>query len=67
MNEPANFLSGTKDGCPKTTWDNPPYVPAVVGGQLSHKTLCMSAQHVGYRHYDVHNLYGLTETIATNQ
>ena len=67
MNEPANFYSGTADGCPADSpWDHPPYTPNVVGGNLCYRTLCMSAvQHAG-RHYDVHNLYGLTETMATN-
>ena len=66
MNEPANFYSGTVDGCPDTPWDNPPYTPNVVGSKLCFRTLCMSAAQFGGRHYDVHNLYGLTETMATN-
>lgn len=66
MNEPSNFLTGTKDGCPKSDWDNPPYVPAVTGEQLAYKTICMSAKQFMALHYDIHNLYGFTETIATN-
>jgi len=68
MNEPSNFYSGTVDGCPRDNqWDNPPYTPAVVGEKLYFRTLCMSAgQHAG-RHYDVHNLYGMTETMVTNR
>jgi len=43
MNEPSNFFSGTADGCPADPWNNPPYLPAVVGDKLYYKTLCMSA------------------------
>ncbi|CAF1070902.1 unnamed protein product, partial [Didymodactylos carnosus] len=50
-------------------WDNPPYKTALHGDRISDKTLCMIAEHTDgsriFRHYDVHNLYGLTETIAT--
>uniref|UniRef100_A0A0P5XVY9 Lysosomal alpha-glucosidase protein n=1 Tax=Daphnia magna TaxID=35525 RepID=A0A0P5XVY9_9CRUS len=66
MNEPSNFYSGTIDGCPATQWDNPPYTPTVVGNKLCFLTLCMSAGQFGGLHYDVHNLYGLTETMVTN-
>ena len=67
MNEPSNFYSGTVDGCPADSqWDHPPYTPHVSGGQLFYRTLCMSAaQHLG-RHYDLHNVYGLTEAVATD-
>lgn len=44
MNEPSNFFSGTEYGCPADSqWDNPPYLPAVVGEKLYFRTLCMSA------------------------
>ncbi|XP_065580074.1 lysosomal alpha-glucosidase-like [Artemia franciscana] len=66
MNEPANFYNGAKEGCPDNSLENPPYTPRVVDGHLQHKTLCMSAQQYAGAHYDVHNLYGFTETIATN-
>lgn len=67
MNEPSNFYSGTMNGCPADNhWDNPPYTPGVVGGKLYYRTLCMSAEQYAGRHYDVHNLYGMTETIVTN-
>uniref|UniRef100_T1JFA2 P-type domain-containing protein n=1 Tax=Strigamia maritima TaxID=126957 RepID=T1JFA2_STRMM len=67
MNEPSNFYDGFKDGCPVSKYDNPPYVPHVQGRKLSHKTICMSAQQHAGLHYDVHNLYGYSETIATNK
>ncbi|EDO41811.1 predicted protein [Nematostella vectensis] len=65
MNEPSNFVQGSTSGCPNTKWDNPPYTPHIIGDKLIDKTLCMSARHYGYRHYDVHSLYGYTETVAT--
>ncbi|CAG9860741.1 unnamed protein product [Phyllotreta striolata] len=66
MNEPSNFLSGSFDGCPDSRWERPPYDPDVDGGILNYKTLCMSARHYAGSHYDVHNLYGLSEAIVTS-
>ncbi|CAG9821832.1 unnamed protein product [Phaedon cochleariae] len=66
MNEPSNFLSGSFDGCPNSTLDQPPYLPKIDGGVINYKTMCMSARQFAGRHYDVHNLYGLSEAIATN-
>lgn len=68
MNEPSNFDDGQKDGCPKSDLNNPPYVPSsLVGGSLYHKTVCPSALHAsGHRHYDLHNLFALTEAMNTN-
>ena len=65
MNEPSNFVDGSTKGCPETPLDNPPYAPHVLGGTLKGKTLCMSARHHNYSHYDVHSLYGLTEAKNT--
>ncbi|CAF0767231.1 unnamed protein product, partial [Adineta ricciae] len=50
--------------------DNPPYKTAICGDYISDKTICMiSEQRDGrgktYNHYDVHNLYGWSETVAT--
>ncbi|VVC33074.1 Hypothetical protein CINCED_3A013653 [Cinara cedri] len=68
MNEPSNFVNGDWQGCifnNSDHWENPQYTPNVAGGKLNYKTICMSAkQHIGL-HYDVHNLYGLSEAITT--
>jgi len=62
MNEPSNELDGSTKGCPTNSpLDHPPYTPHVSGGVLYSRTLCMSAKHHDYSHYDVHSLYGLTE------
>ncbi|CAF1150433.1 unnamed protein product [Rotaria sordida] len=50
--------------------DNPPYKTAICGDYISDKTLCMIAEQTNgreriYTHYDVHNLYGWSEIIAT--
>ncbi|XP_023230572.1 lysosomal alpha-glucosidase-like [Centruroides sculpturatus] len=66
MNEPSNFYNGQKDGCPTSRFENPPYVP---GGMepLCTRTLCMTCQQNASIHYNVHNLYGFYEAIATNK
>lgn len=50
--------------------ENPRYKTAIHGDYLSDKTLCMiaeqkDAQGKTYHHYDVHNLYGWSQTMAT--
>lgn len=68
MNEPANFIDGDFNGCSSTDsvhWEKPQYIPNVVGGHLNYKTICMSARHYAGVHYDLHNVYGFLETIAT--
>uniref|UniRef100_A0A8C5G4A0 Lysosomal alpha-glucosidase n=1 Tax=Gouania willdenowi TaxID=441366 RepID=A0A8C5G4A0_GOUWI len=67
MNEPASFVQGSVDGCPDSDLENPPYTPRVVGRQLNSGTLCMSAQQKLSTHYNLHNLYGLTEAYATHR
>uniref|UniRef100_A0A7N8YPL4 Lysosomal alpha-glucosidase n=1 Tax=Mastacembelus armatus TaxID=205130 RepID=A0A7N8YPL4_9TELE len=66
MNEPASFVQGSLEGCPDSDLENPPYTPRVVGGQLNSGTLCMSAQQRLSAHYNLHNMYGLTEAYATH-
>ncbi|XP_052407246.1 lysosomal alpha-glucosidase isoform X2 [Carassius gibelio] len=67
MNEPSNFVEGSVDGCPDSDLEKPPYTPGVIGGQLNSGTLCVSAQQYLSSHYNLHNLYGLTEAIATHR
>ncbi|XP_034750914.1 lysosomal alpha-glucosidase [Etheostoma cragini] len=66
MNEPASFVPGSVEGCPDSDLENPPYTPRVVGGQLKSGTICMSAQQKMSPHYNLHNIYGLTEAYATH-
>ncbi|XP_036408755.1 lysosomal alpha-glucosidase [Megalops cyprinoides] len=66
MNEPASFVQGSVDGCPDSDLESPPFVPGVIGGSLSSGTLCMSGQQNLSSHYNLHNLYGLTEASATH-
>uniref|UniRef100_A0A8D0D4M4 Lysosomal alpha-glucosidase n=1 Tax=Sander lucioperca TaxID=283035 RepID=A0A8D0D4M4_SANLU len=66
MNEPASFVQGSVEGCPDSDLENPPYTPRVVGGQLNSGTICMSAQQKLSTHYNLHNIYGLTEAYATH-
>nr|XP_008162912.2 lysosomal alpha-glucosidase-like isoform X1 [Chrysemys picta bellii] len=65
MNEPSDFKDGSVDGCSPGELDNPLYVPAVLGGSLSAKTVCASAKQSASMHYNLHNLYGLMEAKAT--
>ncbi|XP_016431268.1 lysosomal alpha-glucosidase isoform X2 [Sinocyclocheilus rhinocerous] len=58
---------GSVDGCPDSDLEKPPYTPGVIGGQLNSGTLCVSAQQYLSNHYNLHNLYGLTEAIATHR
>ncbi|XP_076462037.1 sucrase-isomaltase, intestinal-like [Babylonia areolata] len=79
---PFNWPEGVKPywslTCPVSNLDDPPYrTGAAFGfdtpsrrGRLSDKTLCLSAvqgQHHQYRHYDVHSLYGWSQTEPTLQ
>ncbi|XP_061191912.1 lysosomal alpha-glucosidase-like [Saccostrea echinata] len=67
MNELSNFYDGSLTGCRGNKYDNPPYVPAVLGDHLKSRTICPSAQQNVSLTYNVHDLYGLTETMATYQ
>lgn len=65
MNEPANFVNGDLNGCSSIKYETPQYIPGIYGGLLNYKTICMSANHYAGIHYDLHNLYGLSETMVT--
>lgn len=67
MNEPSNFVRGSQQGCPNNELENPPYVPGVVGGALQAATICASSRQFLSTHYNLHNLYGLTQAIASSR
>ncbi len=67
-NKPAWSLK-----CPENKFDDPEYLPIVArpGGEtrrLSDKTICMrtlQGENDEYKHYDVHNLYGWSQSKPT--
>ncbi|KAI3387376.1 hypothetical protein SNEBB_006492 [Seison nebaliae] len=65
MNEPASFTSNCNSS---SLYDNPPYVPNIVDGSLSSKTICPHSFHksVERSHYDLHSLYGWSMARATH-
>ncbi|XP_062957072.1 probable maltase-glucoamylase 2 [Cynocephalus volans] len=72
MNEPSNFVDGSVTGCRDELLNNPPYMPYLESRDwgLSNKTLCMESQQIlldgsPVRHYDVHSLYGWSQTRPT--
>ncbi|CAH7470230.1 probable maltase-glucoamylase 2 [Phodopus roborovskii] len=72
MNEPSNFVDGSVKGCRNETLNKPPYMPYLEARDrgLSSKTLCMESEQIlpdGSRvqHYDVHSLYGWSQTRPT--
>ena len=65
MNEPSSFVKGSTIGCTDNKYDNPPYLPAIVGNSLSDHTICASARHHNGVHYDLHSLYGYSELKAS--
>ncbi|XP_077004171.1 maltase-glucoamylase isoform X1 [Tamandua tetradactyla] len=73
MNEPASFVNGAvAPGCRDATLNHPPFIPHLESRDrgLSSKTLCMEGQQIlpdgsPVRHYDVHSLYGWSQTRPT--
>ncbi|NXL92542.1 MGA protein, partial [Alectura lathami] len=72
MNEPATFLNGAIDGCRNDLLNYPPYKPHLGyrSDGLTVKTPCMEGQQylpdgTPVRHYDVHSLYGWSQTKPT--
>lgn len=65
MNEPSSFIDGSTVGCTKSIYDNPPYIPRVLGEKLSSKTICPSSRQYISNHYNLHNMYGHFEAIST--
>ncbi|XP_066470910.1 lysosomal alpha-glucosidase isoform X2 [Tiliqua scincoides] len=66
MNEPSNFVEGSMHDCPINNLENPFYLPGVLGGSLKAKTICASSKQHLSSHYNLHNLYGLMEAIASH-
>ncbi|CAG5131378.1 unnamed protein product, partial [Candidula unifasciata] len=63
MNEPSNFVDGSVSGCTSNELDNPPFTPATIdGGKLIYQTICPSAKHVISTHYNLHNMYGWSQS-----
>lgn len=73
MNEPSSFVNGAvPPGCKNATLNHPPYMPHLESRDrgLSSKTLCMEGEQIlpdgsPVRHYDVHSLYGWSQTRPT--
>ncbi|XP_036037737.1 maltase-glucoamylase, intestinal [Onychomys torridus] len=73
MNEPSSFVNGAvPSGCSDSTLNHPPYMPHLEARDrgLSSKTLCMESEQIlpdgsRVRHYDVHSLYGWSQTRPT--
>ncbi|NWQ86908.1 MGA protein, partial [Burhinus bistriatus] len=72
MNEPSSFVNGAVGGCRNQELNFPPYVPQLGSRSegLIFKTLCMEGQQYlpdgsPVSHYDVHNLYGWSQTKPT--
>lgn len=73
MNEPSSFVNGAvSPGCRDSSLNHPPYMPYLESRNsgLSSKTLCMEGEQIlpdgsRVRHYDVHSLYGWSQTRPT--
>ncbi|KAK3102556.1 hypothetical protein FSP39_012163 [Pinctada imbricata] len=65
MNEMSNFVDGSVHGCTDNKYDHPLYMPHVTNGSLYRKSICPSARQYLGLNYNVHSLYGYTETKAT--
>ncbi|GFS37688.1 lysosomal alpha-glucosidase [Nephila pilipes] len=66
MNEPSNVIDGGLDGCIKSSFEDPPYVPNSPV-TLRHRTACMTSKHYLTIHYNEHNLMGYREAAASYQ
>ena len=65
MNEPANFVTGSVQGCANNSLNYPPYKPYTEGPDLLQKTICLDSEQSWGSHYDTHSLYGWSETEPT--
>ncbi|XP_027701961.1 probable maltase-glucoamylase 2 [Vombatus ursinus] len=64
MNEVSNFLNNDSL-CEPNYLNYPSFIPRILDRRLFARTLCMDAEQHWGLHYDVHNLYGYSMTIAT--
>ncbi|XP_017366761.2 maltase-glucoamylase, intestinal-like, partial [Cebus imitator] len=73
MNEPSSFVNGAvHPGCRDASLNHPPYMPHLESRDrgLSSKTLCMESEQMlpdgsPVQHYNVHSLYGWSQTRPT--
>ncbi|XP_028393180.1 sucrase-isomaltase, intestinal-like [Dendronephthya gigantea] len=73
MNEPSNFVRGSVDGCKNNSYNIPPYLPWLDKDEIKdllRKTICMDAIQAlggGTIHYNVHSLYGWSQSKPTQR
>ncbi|XP_045463222.1 lysosomal alpha-glucosidase-like isoform X2 [Harmonia axyridis] len=67
MNEPSNMIQGSLNGCPDSELETPPYLPNVLENSLNKKTICMTAKQYAGVQYDLHNVFGISETNITSK
>ena len=70
MNEPSNFFPGDLyEGCEGNNLNFPPYLPGIrldkPANGIADKSLCGDSLHWLGRHYDVHNLFGWSQSQPT--
>ena len=70
MNEPSNFYPGDLyEGCEGNNINFPPYIPGIrldsAANGIADKSLCGDSVHHMGRHYDVHNLFGWSQSQPT--
>ncbi|ELK15857.1 Sucrase-isomaltase, intestinal [Pteropus alecto] len=65
MNEVSSFVQGSRTGCNDNNLNYPPFTPDIVDKLLYSKTICMDAVQYWGKQYDIHDLYGYSMAIAT--
>ncbi|KAK3870746.1 hypothetical protein Pcinc_024052 [Petrolisthes cinctipes] len=78
LDKPFNWPPGVDPWslkCPDNKWDSPPYTTMMIyvgdnqSKKISDHSICMSSNQTDgtsvFLHYDVHSLYGISETEAT--
>ncbi|CAH1264817.1 MGAM [Branchiostoma lanceolatum] len=64
MNEPANFGSGSLNGCNQNRLNQPPFLPKIFG-DLADNTLCPDFKTSIGNMYDTHSLFGWAQSPPT--